>query len=192
VISEIKNLDHSLFLFLNSFHSTALDPIMVFFSGQMIWIPLIAYFLWNSLKINGKRGTLLFGLFLFLCLIAIDVTSSYILKNAFERLRPCRQVELISQIYSFGQKCGGKYGFVSSHASNSMALMTFSLRVLPLSRNLKYGLFFIPLMVGLSRIYLGVHFPGDILGGMTVGFIWASLLSYFYKEAQGASLNLSH
>jgi undecaprenyl-diphosphatase len=73
-----------------------------------------------------------------------------------------------------------------------MALMTFSLKVLPLSRNLKYGLFFIPFLVGLSRIYLGVHFPGDILGGMTVGFIWASLLSYFYKEAQGASLNLSH
>lgn len=192
MISEIKNLDHSLFLFLNSFHSTALDPIMVFFSGQIIWTPLIAYFLWYSFKINGKRGTLLFGLFLFLCLIASDVTSSYILKNAFDRLRPCRQVELISQIYSFGQKCGGKYGFVSSHASNSMALMTFSLKVLPLSRNLKYGFFFIPFLVGLSRIYLGVHFPGDILGGMTVGFIWASLLSFFYKEAQGASLNLSH
>jgi undecaprenyl-diphosphatase len=188
VINEINNLDHSLFIFLNSFHSTTLDPLMVFISGQMIWIPLIAYFIWYSFKMNGKRGTFLFGLFLFLCLIASDVTSSYILKNTFERLRPCRQAELISQIYSFGQKCGGKYGFVSSHASNSIALITFSLKVLPLSGNFKYGLFFIPLLVGLSRIYLGVHFPGDVLGGMTVGFVWASLLSYFYKEAQGASL----
>jgi undecaprenyl-diphosphatase len=191
VINEIKNLDHSFFLFLNSLHSTSLNPIMVFFSGQVIWLPLLGYFLWYSMKVNGRRGTLLFGLFLFLSIIASDVTSSYILKNIFERLRPCRQIEFISHIYSFGQKCGGKYGFVSSHAANSVAVIIFSLRVLPFHR-INYALCSIPVIVGFSRIYLGVHFPADILGGMMVGFIWAYLMSYFFKEAQGASRNISH
>lgn len=165
---------------------------MSFLSGQLIWVPLIGYFFWSSFKKNGKKGTLLFLLFLFLTIIATDVTSSYILKNIFERLRPCRELDLIPLIYSFGQKCGGKYGFVSSHAANSMAMILFSIRVLPLNKKIAYLLSIIPLLVGFSRIYLGVHFPGDILGGFIVGLLWSLVLSYFYQSAQGANRYNSH
>lgn len=125
--------------------------------------------------------TLYFGLFLLLAIIASDVTSSYLLKNIVNRLRPCREIDLKPLIYSFGQKCGGKFGFVSSHAANSIALVFFSIRVLHFEKKWIYGLWIIPVLVGYSRIYLGVHYPGDIVGGMLVGLLWGYVFSKLYK-----------
>lgn len=125
--------------------------------------------------------TLYFGLFLILAIIASDVTSSYLLKNIVNRLRPCREIDLKPLIYSFGQKCGGKFGFVSSHAANSIALVFFSIRSLNFEKKWIYGLWIIPVLVGYSRIYLGVHYPGDIAGGMLVGLFWGYVFSKMYK-----------
>lgn len=182
MIESLNALDRSLFLALNSFHASFLDSIMQFLSGQLIWVPLIGYFFYYSYKKSGKKVTLLLGLFLLLALIASDVTSSYLLKNIVERLRPCRELDLKPLIYSFGQKCGGKFGFVSSHAANSMALVFFSARSLNFEKKWLYCLGLIPLLVGYSRIYLGVHYPGDILGGMLVGLFWGYIFSKMFKS----------
>lgn len=182
MIESLNAIDRSLFLSLNSFHTPFLNSIMQFLSGQMIWIPLIGYFFWCSYSKSGKKTTLYFGLFLVLTLIASDVTSSYLIKNLVSRLRPCREIALKPIIYSFGQKCGGKYGFVSSHAANSMALIFFSIRSMHFEKKWIYGLLIIPLLVGYSRIYLGVHYPGDILGGMLVGAFWSYLFSKMIKS----------
>jgi undecaprenyl-diphosphatase len=182
VIESLNAIDRTLFLSLNSFHVTFINSFMQFLSGQLIWIPLIGYFFWYSYIKRGKKTTLYLGLFLLLTLIASDVTSSYLIKNLVSRLRPCREIDLKPLIYSFGQKCGGKYGFVSSHAANSMALIFFSIRSLPFEKKWIYGLLIIPLLVGYSRIYLGVHYPGDILGGMMVGACWGYLFSKMFKS----------
>ncbi len=157
-------------------------------SGQVIWLPFIGFFLGYSVIKKGKNIALYFILFLILTLVASDVTSSYILKNIFNRLRPCRQMDLIPLVYSFGQKCGGKFGFVSSHAANSFALVLFSIKCLRLSRRWIYGLWIVPVLVGYSRIYLGVHYPGDILGGALVGITWAIIFSKMFKLSHGATL----
>ncbi|MFP5386280.1 MAG: phosphatase PAP2 family protein [Bacteriovoracia bacterium] len=158
---------------------------MSLFSGQVVWVPFIGFFFWHCYKTKGRSSTLYFGLFLLLAIVASDVTSSYILKNIVNRLRPCREVDLKPLIYSFGQKCGGKYGFVSSHAANSIALLFFSLKTLHLGK-WSWALWLIPFIVSFSRIYLGVHYPGDILGGAVVGILWGYTFSYFYNSYQGA------
>lgn len=182
MIESLKGLDRSLFLLVNSWHVSFLDRPMVFLSGQAIWIPFIGYFFFYSYKKLGKVQTGYFALFLVLALIASDVTSSYIIKNIFNRYRPCRELDLKPLIYNFGQKCGGKFGFVSSHAANSVVLVLFSIRALKFERKIFYGLWLIPVLVAYSRIYLGVHYPGDILGGVIVGLIWGYFFSSMFKE----------
>jgi undecaprenyl-diphosphatase len=186
VIESLSSLDRSFFLWINSFHVPWLDSSMVFLSGQLIWLPLIGFFFWYSYKLFGLKSFLFFSLFLVLALVASDVTSSYVIKNIFNRLRPCREIDLKPLIYSFGQKCGGKFGFVSSHAANSFVLISFSMSAMNLKRWF-HLLWIAPILVSYSRIYLGVHYPGDIFGGMIVGLFWGLIFSYFFKSIQGAN-----
>lgn len=192
MIEGLNNLDKSLFLFLNAFHANWLDPVMVFLSGQLVWVPFVGYFIWLAFRSLDRKKAWLFVLFLVLAIIASDVTSSYMLKNLVTRFRPCRDLDLKPLIYSFGQRCGGKFGFVSSHAANSFALVIFSLKALNIRKNLMLGLVLLPLIVSYSRVYLGVHYPGDILGGAVVGVWWGWFLSWVFRETQGANRESAH
>lgn len=182
VISFLNELDVKFFVFLNQLNAKELNSVMVFFSGKLIWIPFILFFLFENRKNKDRTHHFIFVFFLFLTVIASDVTSSYIIKNLAQRLRPCR-VDLINQlIYQFGQKCGGKFGFVSSHAANSLAIVLFSFKALQLKHRWNLLLFLLPLMVSYSRIYLGVHYPGDILGGFFVGIFWSLFFATLYRK----------
>lgn len=181
MLEALSTLDRHLFLLINSWNAAWLNPVMVFLSGQLLWLPLIGLIAWTAYKQLDRRSFGIFFLFLGLALIASDVTSSYLLKNIVERLRPCRLPELKPLINRFGQKCGGKFGFVSSHAANSLCLMSFAFMVLEMKSWKYYWFWLLPLMVSISRIYLGVHYPGDIVGGMMVGLVWAIMLAKFFK-----------
>lgn len=176
----LNKLDLDVFLWMNG-PFPVLDQLMVFLSGQIVWIPMIAFFVWKGRKSLDHRKFVIFVIFTLMTLVLSDVTSSYIIKNLVTRLRPCRIEELKPLIYQFGQKCGGKFGFVSSHAANSAALVLFSVRALNLRPGF-YLLWILPLIVGYSRIYLGVHYPGDILGGMFIGTSWALITSGLFKK----------
>ena len=176
--------DTKLFFFLNSFNASWLNPIMVFFSGQLIWVPLVAIILYFSFREFPRHQFYLFLFFLFLTIIASDITSSYILKNISKRLRPCRIEEIKLLMNSFGQKCGGRFGFVSSHAANSFAILTFSFLTLKRLKGFFHLIWIIPFLVSYSRIYLGVHFPGDILGGSFVGISWGIIFAQILKKTK--------
>jgi undecaprenyl-diphosphatase len=182
MIQGLLSLDKSLFLFLNSFHAPALNSLMVFLSGQVLWIPLFVVSLWLAHKQLGLKGMWVFTIFLLMTLAASDVTSSYIIKNLINRFRPCRELELKPLIYYFGQKCGGKFGFVSSHAANSFALLTFVFNTLRFTNKWPYLLWLLPVIISYSRIYLGVHYPGDILGGLVVGIFWGYSLAAIFSR----------
>lgn len=182
MIESLISLDIRVFLFLNGLNSTWLNPIMDFVSGQFLWFPFIGLSLYFAFKQLSRKNFYLFILFLVLVLILSDTTSSYVLKNLTERLRPCREQDLKPLIYSFGQKCGGRFGFVSSHAANSLALTLFCLRTLKLPKAFFAIFLLLPFLVSYSRIYLGVHYPGDILGGLLVGTFWSSVYVFFWRN----------
>lgn len=181
-MEAIASLDQAFFLFLNSLHADWLNPIMVFLSGQIIWLPMMFIIFWIAKNTLDKTSLLVFFLFLALVIVASDVSSSYITKNLVQRMRPCRMAELKPLIYHFGQKCGGRFGFVSSHAANSISILLFSFLALKPKSTLFHIIWMLPAMVSYSRIYLGVHFPGDILGGLLIGCIWAWGLAMVFNH----------
>ncbi len=100
-----------------------------------------------------------------------DLTAVHLFKNVFLRLRPCHEPSIAGMVHLVNDHCGGKYGFISSHASNSFALATF----LSLLLGKKIRLFTLLIMLwaillSYSRVYLGVHYPGDVI----VGAIWGA------------------
>ena len=133
-----------------------------------------------------KWKTILIGIFIGLLFVLADQISVQLFKNVFERLRPCHNPEITSMVHTLG-RCGGRFGFVSSHASNSFALAIFTGLLL---RNHYRFLFpiivFWAVLVSYSRVYVGVHYPGDILGGAILGAVVAvfvySLMKFINKR----------
>jgi undecaprenyl-diphosphatase len=177
----IQVLDTNILVKINSWNHPLLDQFMILMSGQLVWLPFISFFIFKAFQIFPRKHFYLFSLFLILAVISSDVTSSYILKNIFDRLRPCRLSEVKEVLYYFGQRCGGKYGFVSSHAANSICLVLFSFLTIPKLPKIFRWIWVLPFFVSYSRIYLGAHYPGDIMGGAIVGLFWGYLLARFFN-----------
>lgn len=171
LIDTLKIWDTDLFLFLNGLHSTFFDGFMFAVSAKFTWIPLYVALLYVIIK-SKKRESIWLILALVLCVVVADQIASGIIKNAVQRLRPSHDGNLEGLVHLVRGHKSGKYGFVSSHASN-----TFGLAVLTslFFKDKTYTTIILlwAILVSYSRIYLGVHYPLDILGGATVGVVVA-------------------
>lgn len=171
LIDTLKIWDTDLFLFLNGLHSTFFDGFMFAVSAKFTWIPLYVALLYVIIK-SKKRESIWLILALVLCVVVADQIASGIIKNAVQRLRPSHDGNLEGLVHLVRGHKSGKYGFVSSHASN-----TFGLAVLTslFFKDKTYTTVILlwAILVSYSRIYLGVHYPLDILGGATVGVVVA-------------------
>ncbi len=174
MIVFLKQLDTELFLFLNQLHTSWLDPIMFLISKTKIWIPL--YFLLAAYLIYKYRKKC-WVIFLSIALLILlsDRISSGIIKPAVNRLRPSHVPELKEKIHIVNNYRGGKFGFVSSHAANTFALFLF-LSFLLKNKKWTWGLFLWAFVVSYSRIYLGVHYPGDVICGAILGMLLALVI----------------
>lgn len=163
----LVRLDQQLLLYLNSLNSPFWDEVMYAISGKLIWIPLYLAIL-IFLGIRYKRKFFVIFLFIILGITVADQTSVHLFKNVFQRLRPCHEPALEGLVHLVKGECGGLYGFVSSHATNSFYVALFSLLFI---RKRWFTVMIIAwaLVVGYSRIYLGVHYPGDVLCGSMLG-----------------------
>ena len=162
----LERADQQLFLFLNSMHSPFWDQVMHAISGKIIWIPLYLSIL-IFLGIKYKRKFLVILLFVILAATLSDQVS-VIIKNIVHRLRPCQDPYLAGLVHLVNGECGGLYSFVSSHATNSFDVALLSLLFIK-KRWFTISIVIWALVVGYSRIYLGVHYPGDVLCGSLLG-----------------------
>lgn len=170
-MQNINSIDEYLFKLINAIGWKDMDPFMILISSKWIWIPLyifIIYKIYQKFPEQIFKILLSIGVLIFLA----DFGSVHLFKEVFERLRPCHVLDGIRIV----DGCGGQYGFISSHASNSFAI-AFFISLLFRKKIIFILLFSWAVLIGFSRIYLGVHYPFDILGGMFWG-LFVSLLTY--------------
>jgi undecaprenyl-diphosphatase len=179
----LERIDQQLFLFLNSMNSPLCDHVMHAISGKIIWIPLylsILIFLW----IKYERKFLVILLFIILAATLSDQVS-VIIKNSVHRPRPCHDPYLAGLVHLVNGECGGLYSFVSSHATNSFNIALLSLLFIK-KRWFTICIITWALVVGYSRIYLGVHYPGDVLCGSLLGALigWSIYKLYLVTDTR--------
>ncbi len=172
MLNWLQNLDQSIFLFINGHHSLLFDNLMWFASGRLSWLPLYLLLI-VLLAVRQKWRAALTLLFVAALITASDQSSVHLFKEVFHRLRPCHNPSLEGMVHLVRGHCGGKYGFISSHASNTFAVAVF-LRSVFRTRWITILLFAWAVLVCYSRIYLGVHYFGDVL----VGGLWGALLGW--------------
>jgi undecaprenyl-diphosphatase len=173
-MDKLIHLDQQITLAINSLNSPFFDVLMFNISKTFIWVPfymLLMFFLWRQ---YGNKVIWIKILFLIILVFASDQSSVHLFKNVFERLRPCRDPDIGHLVHLVNGKCGGRFGFVSSHATNVFALATFLFFQMREKYKWIGWLFLWAAIVAYSRVYLGVHYLGDILGGA----IWGSFVGY--------------
>jgi undecaprenyl-diphosphatase len=176
MIETLERIDSELFLFLNSFHNSFFDVVMWNVSKVALWIPLYLWFLWLLYKAYPKNYLLLV-LTVAIMIFTTDQIAN-LAKNSFVRYRPSHNPAFSGIIHLVKGYTGGSYGFFSGHATNSFAVATFvSLTLGSKNPNILWIAFFYAFIVSYSRIYLGVHYPGDVLTGAFTGAL-AGFLMY--------------
>tara|TARA_B110000444_G_scaffold71880_1_gene67596 strand:+ start:153 stop:830 length:678 start_codon:yes stop_codon:yes gene_type:complete len=174
-MENLQEIDEYFFRIINSAGWGQMDQLMILISSKWFWIPLyiyILYLIYKRFSDQFIKILLALGLLIFIA----DFGSVHLFKEVFERARPCHFLGGIRVV----DGCGGPFGFISSHAANSFAIASF---IALLFRNFSgfAVLFSWAVLIGFSRVYLGVHYPFDILGGMFWGLFASLLVYYIYK-----------
>jgi undecaprenyl-diphosphatase len=167
-MQELIDLDKKLLLFLNSLHHPALDPVMRLITETFFWTPLYLWLIFLIIK-KYKQQSWYFLLGAAVTILLADQATSSVMKPFFARLRPSQDPGLQGLVHIVDNYKGGLYGFASSHAANTFGTALFvHLTLRPFYKWISWIFLWAALMT-YTRIYLGVHYPGDIIVGAIVG-----------------------
>jgi len=177
LLEHIENIDREITIIINNLSHDYLDYIMIFLSNKYVWIPLYIYLIFLLWKYDKKN----FTINIVICsgsVIVADFITSSIMKPYFERLRPCQDNSMLDLI-NIVSGCGKKFSFASSHASTTFSLATIFFYI---TRGDIKLLFLWSLLIGYSRIYLGVHYFLDVIIGFLVGFLTSMVIYRISKK----------
>ena len=183
LLDQLQAWDRSAFLAINGLHAPWADAVMHTVSAMGTWVPLYVFLLAIIQRRFGWKGLAWSVPVIALMIFASDTGSVVLFKNNVQRLRPCHAPELQGLVHLVNDHCGGRFGFVSSHASNHFAIAAFMTGILHgVPRWGAPALLAWALGVAYSRIYLGVHYPGDVLVGALYGFTVGSLVFVIFRH----------
>ena len=168
MIDQLIEWDREIFLFLNGQHSEATDLFMYALTNTWAWIPLYILLLYWIWKYYGSNSWI-FLLGIAVTVLIADRVTSGLMKPWFLRLRPSHEPALERLVHTVSGYKGGKYGFASSHAANTMGVALFMFLLLKQKVRLIWLIFTWAVFIAYTRIYLGVHYPGDLIAGWIVG-----------------------
>ncbi|MCX6270249.1 MAG: phosphatase PAP2 family protein [Bacteroidetes bacterium] len=194
LLQYLNELDTALLLAINGFHSPCRDTVMFWLSDRFIWIPLYLIIIYLLFRHFGKKTWVILIMAVLLVTLTDQVSVS-LFKNIFHRLRPCHDPSLEGKIHLVRNICGGSYGFISSHAINTFAIAVFLFGFF--RRNVPVMAWLLPVWaaaISYSRIYLGAHYPGDVLVGAGMGIFlgWVMrCLALRWLKRTGDKSNLS-
>jgi undecaprenyl-diphosphatase len=180
MVEKILDLDTQLFIYLNSLGSETYDGFWLLITKQVNWIPLfllLFYFIYTKL---GIKQTLYLLLFVAVLLAVTDQITN-LFKYTFQRLRPCNNPEINSFIRVVQVRTS--FSFFSGHAANTMAVATFLYLIFKNQFKYFWFLFLWPLVFAYSRIYLGLHYPLDIITGYLFGIFTGFAMYKAYQWA---------
>ncbi len=166
MLETLTRTDQQWLLWLNGHHSPFFDWLMYAVSGRFEWIPL--YIVILAFIIKKYRWKSVWIILAIVVLVTLTDQTGNLLKNSVKRLRPCRDPQIGHLVHLVNNYCGGAYGFISAHAANSFGLATF-ISLIFKNRWVTLGMFFWAVLVSYSRIYLGAHYPGDVICGALFG-----------------------
>ena len=183
MLETLRDLDHRLLLAINGAHTPALDKVMSFASDRYVWIPFYGVLILWLLYHYRSRAKASLPLVIAAVALADSITSK-LFKPFVGRLRPCHTPDLAPLLH-LPDGCGGQFGYMSSHAANSVALAVFLLLALPAGRfrGLKIWVFGWAALLSYSRVYLAAHYPSDVVSGWLVGALLGWLAAWAFAKA---------
>lgn len=179
MFEKIIALDKQLLVYLNGLGSPTYDSLWLIITKQVYWTPFFLFLAYLIYKKMGLKNLGIIILFIALILLCCN-TSVEFFKSTFQRLRPCNDPQIKDIIRIVHQS--DSFSFFSGHASNSMATMMFLFLILKKHYKYIFLIFLYPLIFAYSRIYLGVHFPTDILTGYAFGATFGIIFYMIYKR----------
>ena len=182
MIKHIIDIDKNIFLFLNNLGSETWDFFWLFISNKIVMFTFLGLIvLFYYYKYEGIKGISSI-IYLMICVGLTDFIHVHLFKNLFMRLRPCWDPEILSYLPRVLVDCAGEYGFVSGHAANSAAIITFFLLSFKsINRFVRYTLLIWVFLIAYSRIYLGKHYPLDVIFGVIFGCFMGFFLFKIYN-----------
>lgn len=175
---NIIDWDHNIFIYLNNLGDPKWDYFWMTITNKKTWIPLYLVIVFIFYKKFGPKKTVVIVLCALLMILCTDQISKFYKDTLIQRLRPCHD-EYVSQFVRLVKDhCGGKYGFFSGHATNHMAIAVYVGLIFKDRKWVLPTIILWALMIAYSRIYIGVHYPLDIITGISMGVLFALL---FYQ-----------